>query len=315
VKGFGLAACLLLPSLAAGQGLIATRNHRAVSLTFYRWTPGNVGLESGESRWSVSWTEANDLRAAGSNLEDCEVSRLLLEFRRALPSGLEAGLELPLLARHGGVLDGVIDWWHRNVLGWTDPLRDASPQGRATIQGPDLGSFGSATGLGDVAFVVRRSSGPWRFGVALKLPTGDAGQLLGSGATDLAAAAERDWRLGERWTLHAYGAAVLQGRPTRLRGARDVAWQAGFGVVWSPNSRDQWIAQWQHEDSALRTGVAPLDAPHRLVTFGYRRLLGDGLVEAFFSEDRDLFNGSWPEGANVGPDFTVGLRYEAKVGR
>lgn len=315
MKGFGLAVCLLLPSLSAGQGLMATRNHRAVSLAFYRWSPGKVVLEPGESRWSISWTEANDLRAAGANMEDYETSSLLLEFRRSIPGGLEAGLELPLVTRHGGFLDGIIDWWHRNVLGWTDPLRDASPQGRATIQGPQLGNFRSATGLGDAAVSFRTSTGSWRIGVALKLPTGDAGGLLGSGAVDLAAAAERDWRLGGRWTLHAYGATVLQGTPTRLRGARDVAWQAGFGLVWSPNSRDQWVAQWQHEDSALRTGVSPLDAPHRLITFGYRRLMKDGLVEAFFSEDRDLFNGSWPEGANVGPDFTVGLRYEAKVGR
>ncbi len=315
MKGFGLAACLLLPSLSVAQGLIPARNHRAVSLAFYRWTPQAVGLEPGESRWSVSWTEANDLRAAGSNLEDYEATRLLMEHRRALANGLEVGLELPLLSRHGGFLDGIIDWWHANVLGWSDPLRDASPQGRATVRGPALGSFGSATGLGDAAVRVRKAAGRWRIGAALKLPTGDAGELLGSGAADLALAAERGWSLGGRWSLHAYGAAVLQGRPTRLRGARDVAWQAGFGLVWSPNPRDQWVAQWQHEDSALRTHVPPLDAPHRLVTFGYRRLWKGGLVEAFFSEDRDLFNGSWPEGANVGPDFTVGLRYEARLGR
>ncbi|MEJ5171089.1 MAG: hypothetical protein WHU10_08885, partial [Fimbriimonadales bacterium] len=64
MKGFALAACVLLPSLALGQGLIPTRNHRAVSLAFYRWTPRDVGAEAGESRWSLAWTEANDLRAA-----------------------------------------------------------------------------------------------------------------------------------------------------------------------------------------------------------------------------------------------------------
>ncbi len=315
MKGFALAACVLLPSLALGQGLIPTRNHRAVSLAFYRWTPRDVGAEAGESRWSLAWTEANDLRAAEGNLEDCETTRLLVEFHRGLADGLELGVEVPLLARHGGFLDGIIDWWHRNVLGWTDPLRDASPQGRAVVRGPALGDFGSASGLGDVAITIRKPFGKWRAGAALKLPTGDAGSLLGSGSADLAVAVERGWALGPRWTLQAYGALVLQGRPTRLSGARDAAAQAGFGLVWAPNSRDQWIAQWQHEDSALRTGVAPLDAPHRLVTFGYRRLLRDGLVEAFFTEDRDLFNGSWPEGANTGPDFTIGLRYEARLGR
>ncbi|MCX7800530.1 MAG: DUF3187 family protein [Fimbriimonadales bacterium] len=317
MKGFALAGLLLLaPAQAASQELVPTRNHRGVSLAFYRWTPLGVGPSPGESRWSVGWTEANEFREAGDHLEDCETTRLALEFRRGLEGGWQFAAEIPLLARHGGFLDGVIDWWHAAVLGWSDPARDAAPLGRAVVRGPALGSFASAEGVGDASVRAARELGRWRLGAALKLPTGDAAGLLGSGGFDLCVAAEAGWELSRTWSLEAYAAWVAQGSPTRLRRARDGALQAGFGLVWKPNSRDRWIAQWQHEDSALRTGVAPLDAPHRLVTFGYRRLLGGGRsVEAFFTEDRDLFNGAWPEGANTGPDFAIGLRYAAPLGR
>lgn len=317
MKGFALAGLLILsPVPARSQELVPTRNHRAVSLAFYRWTPLGVGPAAGQSRWSLGWTEANELRETGDHVEDCETSRLAWEYRRGFEGGWQLGVELPLLARHGGFLDGVIDWWHAAVLGWSDPARDAAPMGRAIVRGPALGSFGSAAGVGDVAIRIARQLGRYRLGAALKLPTGDAGEMLGSGAFDLCVAAEAGWRLSKVWSAECYAAWVAQGSATRLRNARDGALQAGFGLVWAPNSRDRWIAQWQHEDSALRSGVAPLDAPHRLVTFGYRRRLGDGrLVEAFFSEDRDLFNGAWPEGANVGPDFTIGLRFQTPLGR
>jgi hypothetical protein len=98
-----------------------------------------------------------------------------------------------------------------------------------------------------------------------------------------------------------------------LQGARGIVHQEGLALTWQPNMRDVFVAQWQGEASALSTGVAGSDATHRLITFGYRRRLSASQsVEGVFSEDRDLFSGTFPEGANIGPDFTAGLRWTVR---
>ena len=58
------------------------------------------------------------------------------------------------------------------------------------------------------------------------------------------------------------------------------------------------------------TGVAGSDATHRHLTFGYRRYLGKSEdLELYFNEDRDVFNGKFPEGANIAPDFSIGIAW------
>ena len=103
---------------------------------------------------------------------------------------------------------------------------------------------------------------------------------------------------------------ILQGAAPELEGERTLVHQEALALIYQPNSRDEWVLQWQGESSAVETGVSGSDATHRLVTFGYQRRLGTReFLQLYFSEDRDLFNGTWPEGANIGPDFTIGARW------
>ena len=133
--------------------------------------------------------------------------------------------------------------------------------------------------------------------------------LAQRGRVDAAASIAGLLKINARWHSVVQLGLVAQGKPARLKNARGLVDQESLGVVYRPNSRDQWSAQWQSESSALKTGEASSDAPHRLVTFGYRRKISSTQwLEGFFSEDRDLVSGSVPEIANVGPDFTAGLR-------
>jgi hypothetical protein len=315
---------ILLAGATAGLnaqdfGPIATRNHRSLSLPFLRIAPRSGVLNLGESRLGFGWTVANEFRGLPEKgpyavFEDQETSRFDLSFRRGLAGGREWSVEVPVIVRGGGFLDPVISWWHKNVLGWSDPGRAATPDGRCEVTVPGA-HFGSAWGLGDVsAAFSQRLSGNLVGTASLKLPTGNARQLLGSGAVDAGVALDWNTPLGSRWTLFAQGGLIVQGKATELPNSRDLVHQELVGFMYKPNSRDAWIAQWQGEASSTETGVPGSDATHRLLTFGYqRRLSSTHFLEMFFSEDRDVFNGRFPEGANLGPDFTAGLRLTVKL--
>lgn len=242
-------------------------------------------------------------------MEDQETERLSIKFREGLGRGLEWSVEVPYLSRGGGFQDPIIDWWHANVLHWSDGLRDHTPFGRSRVTLPGA-SFGSASGLGDISgFIAKDLGRGLSLTAGIKLPTGDADKLLGSGGADIGLYAQKRWSLGRRFSVYAQLGGVAQGKAKELDGTRGFVHQEGFGIVWQPNSRDAWIAQWQGEASALQTGIPESDATHRLITFGYKRKLSSRQVlDLYFSEDKDLFNNSFPEGASVGPDFTMGAR-------
>ncbi|HRI43480.1 MAG TPA: DUF3187 family protein [Fimbriimonadaceae bacterium] len=313
-----LVLLLALAHSIVGQELrdpIQTRNHRAISLMFLRMPLGRLpDSTQAKGEWSIDLTIANDLRRIGFLDEDAELDRISIGRRWSLGADREVWLEVPILARGSGFLDELIDWWHRNVLRWTDPARDFTPPRRSTIALAGEYSFGSASGLGDVTIGATQAFGPrLSASAALKLPTGDPSRLLGSGSFDAGLSVDYRAPIVRRWSLHAQVGLVAQGAATRLPSTRGLVDQEALAVIYARNSRDTWIFQWQSERSPIVTGVSGADATHRLITIGYRRRLSDReTLELFFSEDRDLFNGAFPEGANIGPDFTGGIRYRVR---
>lgn len=295
------------------SGPISTRNHRALSLPYLRFDQRDSILRAGERQWRLSFASANDsrLRTSGglTTEEDQETERLALTYRQGLASVGELSVEMPYLSRGGGFMDGLIRWWHANILHWQDPYRASQPDGRSVVSVPGA-SFGPASGLGDLSIFIKHPLGRFTVEGGVKLPTGRAGALLGSGGADVGVAAKGAWDLRRRITLHALLGAVAQGKGTALPGTRGWVHQEGLALTWQPNGRDLWTAQWAGEASATVTGVPGSDGTHRQLTFGYRRLIRQGQnLELYFNEDRDVFNGKWPEGANIAPDWTIGLAY------
>lgn len=318
-RALTLALCLAgLQSQGVAQRFdpIETRNHRALSLSFLRLQPRITTLGQGRQAWSFGLAIANDLRSEKNAddetiTEDYETARLSVGYRQGLSPTRELFVELPLLSRGPGFLDPVIDWWHRNVLHWTSALRDATPQNQCSIELPSGESFGSASGLGDLSVGMTQRLGPSStFTIAAKAPTGNPDKLFGSGAFDLGASVQTTGAWGPKWGVGAQLGLVAQGKATRLPGSRSLVHQEALWLTYQANSRDAWIVQWQGEASALRLGIGGSDATHRLVTFGLRRAVSKTeSFEAFFTEDKDLFNSRWPEGASIGPDFTIGVRW------
>lgn len=304
-------AAALQPRLPIQPMPIQTRNHRAIALAFLRMPLAGPALGKGERAWEVGLTTANDFRSRPGMFEDAEIDRLEVLYRMGWQKNRELWFSGALLNRGGGFLDPIIDWWHRNILGWTDKIRDITPYGGSTILLDGEYQFGSAAGLGDVTVGLTQTLNPrLSASVALKLPTGDAARLMGSGAPDLGVSVDYRFPIARKFSGHAQVGVVLQGKATRLPATRSLIDQECLALIYTPNSRDSWIVQWQSERAPITTGARGADASHRLVTFGFRRQMSAReTIELYFSEDRDLFNGKWPEGANVGPDFTAGVRY------
>lgn len=140
-------------------------------------------------------------------LLDGESYRFNLNLRRGLTPRFEAGIDLPYLAHSGGFLDGFIEDWH-DIFGLPQNGRDKSPHDRLLYSYTRNGRQeilvdDAAQGLGDIrlnaAWQVKTAdaAAPWGAALhaALKLPTGDSDDLLGSGSTDLALwlSAARTW--------------------------------------------------------------------------------------------------------------------------
>jgi hypothetical protein len=307
---------LLSGSIVHAQdfGPVETRNHRSISLAFLRFEPRPNLLPPGDKRWSFSITSANDFRSLDGVEEDYEVQRLGILYREGLRNGLEWSVEVPFMSRGGGFQDPIIDWWHANVLKWSDNDRDNTRFGRSVVRVPDSEFSGSADGLGDISGTISKSLGRGWVGTAgIKIPTGSAGDLLGSGGFDAGVYLQARYPIMRKLFLHGQLGLVWQGDAKELDNARTLVHQEGISLVWQRNSRDAWIAQWQGEASALDSGVAESDRTHRLITIGFKRKLSSTqMLDLFFSEDQDVFRGRVPELVSTGPDFTMGIRFSTR---
>ena len=242
---------------------------------------------------------------------------MAVEYRHGLDGGWELFAEVPFLARGGGVLDPVIDWWHNTVLGDQNLARDGTARGRSVVSFPGGGPFGSAAGVGDIALGAAYAVSPSAMlRLAVKLPTGDPSGLLGSGAFDVGAAGDLRVPVGRRLTLDLNAGLTLQGRATRLADARRSVLSSSVALTWDWTSRDAWTVQWSAEQSPTRTGLAGLDGDHRVMSLGYQRRLDDTTVlQVYMSEGGDFRWARFPGGATVGPDITIGMRIVRRQGR
>lgn len=161
-------------------------------------TEGAAVLAKGNRRWDTTFSTSSHSVLADAPAEtltlDGETRRLSLDYRHGLGGGWEIGMEVPYLWHESGGLDEFIDDWHR-WFGLPDGSRDMRPIDELEFFYADAGGTrvaftGNSHGVGDV-----RLFGGWQFAtdadrslalrLGVKLPTGDSGELAGSGGTDV----------------------------------------------------------------------------------------------------------------------------------
>ena len=179
-------------------------------------------------RYRASVDLANHADAGDSPLEtfviDGETYFLTMSLRRRMSDWLELGFDLPLVSHSDGFMDNMIESWHdtfgmsntkrRGASNQLDFLYEREGQTLYTLNSP-------SSGIGDIqltaAIPIREADGDSAtvtLRSSLKLPTGDANKLLGSGATDFSLGlymADAHTLLNRDLGLAAFAGALLLG--------------------------------------------------------------------------------------------------------
>jgi len=198
-------------------------------------------------------TYVNELNAAESLVLDGESTRLMVSGRYGIGHSLELGIDVPFLVAGGGFLDNFIENYH-STFGFPNGGRELAPKNRLLYRYQKngvtlLNMEQSGQGLGDVsmsaAWQIYRSADSRRnltLRGSLKLPTGDAGTLRGSGSTNLSAWMIGNW--GQQFSLAQvtiFGAAGAMGL-TKGRVLSDRQRPlVGFGMLGLGVSPADWI--------------------------------------------------------------------------
>ncbi|MFQ5931215.1 MAG: DUF3187 family protein [Nitrospiraceae bacterium] len=228
--GLGLASCALLGAgvLDVGaeetHGPLAIRNQSPIQLLFFQFVPERaVALGHKEVRLRVDIAETNTLTAdvgrdGLSGRLDLEMTYANVQARIGLGKDWEVGVDVPIIAMHGGFMDSFIDSFER-LIHYERAIRAeerrqgtenqftyrVSRNGETILQGVE-----GRVGVGDVAFQVKWAPPPFHetastpavaLRLALKVPTGDADAAFGSGRPDIAFGLALEKTLA-RWTLY-----------------------------------------------------------------------------------------------------------------
>lgn len=288
-------------TIAAEEAWFPVRTHNPFLQIYGLPTFEGAGrLDDGATTWLTTLDVANhaDASTAGgeSIVLDGESYYLNFRVRHGLTDWLEVGVDVPLVAHANGILDPLIEGWH-DVFGMTNSKR-TGPRNRLEFRyaGNEREPFAlvdDSGGLGDVRLT---AAVPLGFGederhrysvrATLKLPTGDADALRGSGAADLALGAygSTSGAFGlERLDITAHAGILLTGESDLFGDIQESAVPfGGVAADWRFNQRLRAIAslyaQGSYYDSALdEFGGSSM----QLMLGGDYRFAGSGLTMSF----------------------------------
>lgn len=263
-----------------------------------RLPPAGGGRVAGVINWGN--TEKEDFSADGNYTLDAETFELRLHFDHGLSERFALHAELPWRKVSEGSLDGFIDDWH-GVFGLPGGSRRRLPedqlliefeQGGATLLGIDE----STSGIGDIPVALgyqlyATDSSAVSTWFTVKLPTGSADDLTGSGAVDVAATLAAQSRVHERWQLFGQASVAWLGEGDLLPELQEsFAWTLMGGVTWNA---------WRALDL-----TAQLEANSRLYDGIDSELDGDAIVLTLGGSWRT--EGGWRYDIGVSEDLQAG---------
>ena len=252
-----------------------------------------------------------------SLLIDGQTTRAGLRLARGLGRGAEAWLSLDFIAHSGGFVDGPINDYH-DAFGFSDGGRSHAPDDRqrfvyARNGRSHVAVTDSPSGIGDLRVGAKQQLARWgnwqTAGAAqLKLPTGDADRLTGSGAADVAAwlAIANAHIANTGFQITAGAGALYTGRGDVLADRRQR--QAGFG--------------WLGAGYAVASGLvlqAQVDTHSALYEDTGLEALDDTAVRGIFGLNWQLLadtalSGGIVEDLNPGASPDVGLHFALRQG-
>jgi hypothetical protein len=272
--------------LAAGAGSAApvpTRDQNPLVASFGIPMPmparvGNPG------HWSVAadinWgsTALRQQRAAEALVVDAEMREVRVTLQRVLSDRFALQLQVPHRYTGGGTLDSFIDGFH-DISGTRDGIRPQLPSDQIRIQYTRFGNTqlninSSSSGLADIEAaigwkLVQTPLSALMMWLDVKLPTGEADKLTGTGATDASIAFAGERRLADRWNLFGQAAVTWLGEGDLLaQQQRSVLWSGLAGIEWRAWRELSLKVQLDAHSAAFDSDLGFLREPIVLTTGG-----------------------------------------------
>lgn len=237
-----LAPALALLSAAAHSSSLPVRDQNPLLAGFN--LPSALPADLSEpDRWTldatVAWGSSAIVQTSAREtlIVDAETRELRLALQRTFADGYALRIELPYRHTSAGSLDSFIDGWHR-AFGLPEGARPSLPRDALQIayrrDGETLlESRSPQSGVGDISVQVGRqlSAVPVAAWLGVKLPSGDAVELTGSGSVDVSAALASNYEFGERWAIFGQAASTWLGDGDRLANQQNEwAWSGTAGI-------------------------------------------------------------------------------------
>ena len=298
-----LVIATLVPGLLVAEPLV-TMNQNPMVLPYGLPLPLPARLASdGAGRYGlvVNWSNTATEESSGrwEATIDAETFDLRLRGEYAFGERWSVMGELPWRSIGGGSLDGAIESWH-DFWGLPEGDRKNMPQDRYLIEAQVDGQTvllydDDASGIADIPLRVgyqlladeKSAVSAW---LSVDLPTGDADDLLGSGATDVVASVAAQSQVAEHWQVF---------------GQFDVAWLGDGDIM--PQYQQSWVVAglagvtwnaWRALDLTVQ-----LYANSQVFDVPVTGLSGDAVVLGF--------GGTWRTGH--GWRFDIGMNEDVQV--
>ncbi|MBC8137402.1 MAG: DUF3187 family protein [Fibrella sp.] len=281
------------------RGPLPVRNYEPVNSLFLLPIPVQASVLAPRKQVLDFYFDAPNnflILSGGGYYTDFEDQRLTLAYTRGIGDGSELSVRVPYVSRNGGIFDGLIDGWHSlfNIYGggrgnfendqFRFDLRDGQT-GTVLAQ-----SRTASSGFGDIVLEYRRALTPDKPGfdartgapdprrvsistrASLKLPSGSAKNLLGSGGADFGLGIAVSARPFRRVAFHGNLTGVWHGK-TEIEGLRNRSSSVHslVAVEWLLDGRTSFLAQIDDNPAPHQTGIQYADRERRMFTFGFWR--------------------------------------------
>jgi hypothetical protein len=257
------------------------------------------------ARSSSDWTFAADLNwgstatiepgTAEALIIDAETRELRLTLGHRVTERITLQAQLPYRYTGAGSLDGFIDTWHDLFSlpeGDRRTLRDDQFRIAYARNGvAQLALSSSQTGIGDASLdagyqLLASEASAVSAWLSIKLPTGDADKLTGSGAVDVALSISGEHRVSERWSLFGQASVTLLGDGDLLpRQQRDFVVSGFGGVALHVTPGFALKAQVDAHSAAYDDSEIDMLGEAVILTVGGDVRVGDWLLNVGVSED------------------------------
>ena len=250
-----------------------------------------------------------DAGTGESIIWDGETAQYTLRFRYGISEKLEIGLDIPYVEHSGGWLDSIIRAYHK-MVGFPNDRQEQFDKDQIDYQLDENGTVlysmkEKHSGLGDVRFsaalpLFTKSIESRRYLALrslLKLPTGNADDLLGSGGTDLSMGlAYSDYEIlrGINTVFSTYIGGIYMGNTEVLRDKqRHFAGYGGASLDWLALDWLELKLQMDLHSAFYDTELKQLGSSMQLLAGGTLHLPGELLLDWGISEQ--LITDATPE--------------------